>query len=102
MLLKLTIDPQRFGDLVRRVDASFALKQGEPEIVAPGHDPNDLFYRGLRPASAIHECNQWIGEVLGAAGIPHTPVLDTPADGLALDLLASSHAVRVTPSQAKP
>lgn len=94
-LLKLTIARDRFGGLVHRVDASFALKDGEPEFLVKGGDDNDKFYRGRRPASAIHECNQWIGEILGAAGVPHTEVLDTTSDGLALDLKNSGHAVAV-------
>ena len=94
-ILKLTISRARFADLERRVDQSFALKAGKPEFFENGAAANDKFYRGLRPASAIHECNQWIGEVLGAAGIPHTPILDTTSDGLAADLKGSGQAVQV-------
>ena len=99
-VLKLVIAPERFGALVARVDDSFALEQGRPAFLLQGQDADDRFYRGLRPDSAIHECNQWIGEVLGAAGVPHTPVLDTTSDGLALDLQASGHAVPVAGSSA--
>lgn len=95
-VLRLDIPAARFGDLVRRVDASFALMDGAPEFVARGRGRNDLFFRGRRPASAIHECNQWIGDVLGAAGVAHTPVLDTATVGLALDLRTSGHAVPAT------
>jgi hypothetical protein len=94
-LLKITIQADRFGELIRRVDQSFALNDGKPEFLTDGLDGNDKFYRGRRPASAIHECNQWIGEVLGAAGIPHTEVLDTTSDGLALDLKDSGHAISI-------
>ena len=95
-LLKLNIPRQRFNDLVRRVDRSFALQNGKPAFLVNGLDANDRFYRGLRPASAIHECNQWIGEVLGAAGVPHRPVLDTTSDGLAEDLKSSGQAVEIS------
>ena len=101
-LLRLTIPEARFDDLERRVDASFALRDGRPEFLLRGQDPNDDFFRGRRPASVIHECNQWLGEVLGAAGVPHTPVLDTTSDGLALDLVASGHAVRVPDAVGSP
>ncbi len=94
-IVKMKISRERFGDLQRRVDASFALSNGAPEFVARGHDQDDAFFRGLRPASAIHECNQWVGEVLGAAGVPHTLVLDTTSDGLALDLVTSGHGARI-------
>ena len=94
-ILTLTISRARFADLERRVDQSFASKAGKPEFLENGADANDKFYRGLRPASAIHECNQWIGEVLGAAGIPHAPILDTTSDGLAADLKGSGQAVQV-------
>lgn len=97
-IVKLTIAGARFGALVKRVDDSFATGPGgAPEFVARGRGTNDDFFRGRRPASALHECNQWIGEVLGAAGVPHTPLADTTSDGLAADLLASGHATRVTP-----
>ena len=97
-ILKLTISRQRFSDLVSRVDQAFALRDGRPEFVVNGLDANDKFYRGLRPASAIHECNQWIGEVLGAAGVPHSPLLDTTSDGLALDLRGSGQAIEIKPN----
>ena len=96
-LLKLSISRQRFSALVSRVDQTFALHDGQPEFLLSGLDANDKFYRGLRPASAIHECNQWIGEVLGAAGVPHSPLLDTTSDGLALDLKSSGQVIAIKP-----
>lgn len=101
-LLRLEIPAARFGDLVRRVDASFALDAGgRPQFIAHGQGgAGDQFFRGERPASAIHECNQWIGDVLGAAGVAHTPLLDTTTYGLALDLQTSGHGAPVVESAA--
>ena len=94
-LMRLAIPDDAFGRLVARVDAAFALTDGRPRVVAPGQDADDLFFAGERPASALHECNQWVGQVLGAAGVPHSYLLDTTSYGLAADLTASGRAVRV-------
>lgn len=97
-MLRLAIPADRFGALVARVDASFALEHGAPVFVAYGlGGADDRFFRGARPASAIHECNQWIGDVLGAAGVAHTPVLDTTSGGLAFDLRRRGYATPPAP-----
>ena len=36
--------------------------------------------------SLVHLCNHWEAELLHAAGLPTTPVLDTLPAGLVLDL----------------
>jgi hypothetical protein len=89
MVLRLTLSPARFEDLMRRVDQTFELKDGAPFVVNPGHNATDLFFKAAEPASAAHDCNHWIGDVLGRAGFPHNPVLDTASDGLAFDLKSS-------------
>lgn len=96
-IIRLSLSRTRFADLVRSVDESFALEGGQPEFVVRGREQNAKFFRGRRPASGTHECNHWIGEVLGSAGVPHTPLADTTSDGLAADLLSSGYATRVSP-----
>lgn len=92
-VLRLSIPADRVPALVAKLDASFALRGGAPVFVAEGLDgPADKFFLGSRPASGVHECNHWIGDVLGAAGVPHTPWLDTASPSLAFDLQHRGYA----------
>ncbi len=94
-VLRLAIPPARFDALVRRIDATFDAPGGRPRLTATGAG-GDLFFAGRERANGAHECNHWVGQVLGAAGVPHSYVLDTTAGGLAWDLLGSRRAVRAT------
>ncbi len=59
---------------------------GAPVIAAPRHDPEEGFFASRERFSLTHLCNHWTAELLNAAGLPVTPVLDTLPAGLALDL----------------
>ena len=101
-LVRLALPSRDFARFVGHVDRSFRLLNGAPIFVAQGSGgPDDAFFRGRTPASIVHECNQWLGETLGAAGVPHSYLADTTAPSLAADLVASGRAVRV-PTAPKP
>ena len=73
--------------LMARVDRSFALtKAGAPIPLPVTRYPDEAFFASVEPFSAIHVCNDWTAELLDAAGLPTTPVLDTLPAGLWLDL----------------
>lgn len=93
--LRLQISPEGLQRLKARLDASFALRNGRPIAIAPGHAPDALFFEGRERASAIHVCNHWTAQLLNAAGAPITPVLDLPSDGMALDLKLRAQAVPI-------
>jgi hypothetical protein len=67
------------GSLVRGAD-------GNP-VMSPIHrEPDEAFFASTEPFSLAHLCNHWTAQLLNAAGLPVTPVLDTLPAGLALDL----------------
>jgi uncharacterized protein (TIGR02117 family) len=73
--------------LMARVDRSFALtKAGAPVPLPVTRDPGEAFFASVEGFSLFHVCNDWTAELLDAAGLPTTPVLDTLPAGLWLDL----------------
>ncbi|MCJ2032832.1 DUF2459 domain-containing protein [Methylobacterium sp. J-068] len=72
--------------LLARLEASFRLTEGRPVAGGPGLYGPSLFYEGEGRFSYANVCNHWAARLLGAAGLPVTPVLDTHPAGLLLDL----------------
>jgi len=73
--------------LLLRASLAFALApNATPEAEPILRDPNEAFFRSSERFSALHLCNHWTAELLNAAGLPTTPVLDTVPAGLVLDL----------------
>jgi uncharacterized protein (TIGR02117 family) len=73
--------------LLARADRSFRLgPDGGPVVSAAAHDPGEQFFQSGEGFSLFHLCNHWVAELLSAAGVPTTPVLDTVPAGLKLDL----------------
>jgi uncharacterized protein (TIGR02117 family) len=73
--------------MLGRMDASFRLgPDGEPIVSPAARSPNERFFKSVETFSFLHLCNHWTAELLNAAGLPVTPVLDTLPIGLVLDL----------------
>ena len=73
--------------LQRRLDAAFAVGADGRPIRSPArHGPDEGFFASRERFSVLHLCNHWTAELLAAAGVPTTPVLDTLPAGLWLDL----------------
>lgn len=86
-VVKLTLSRRGFDRLVDRLDASFTLdRRGAPVAAGRGRDPDSLFFYSPEGADFAHACNHWIADLLDAAGVPTTPVVDTITAGLAWDL----------------
>lgn len=98
--LRLTLSLQGAEALRRRLDASFALRDGRPDpttATPPGERrPAELFFRSGENAWAFHVCNHWTAELLNAAGVPITPVLDLSTAGLQADLRWRAQATPAT------
>ena len=49
---------------------------------------NCIYYthKSQKPKRIFNVCNHWVSDMLSAAGLPVTPVLDTVPPGLLLDL----------------
>lgn len=80
------VSPAGLARLLARLEASFRLVDGQPVAGGPGLYGPSLFYEGEGRFSYANVCNHWAARLLGAAGLPITPVLDTHPAGLLLDL----------------
>jgi uncharacterized protein (TIGR02117 family) len=75
--------------ILSRVDQSLALDAGsQPQRSQTPRLADEAFFRSVEHFSLVHLCNHWTAELLNAAGLPITPVIDTLPAGLGLDLRA--------------
>jgi hypothetical protein len=73
--------------LLVRLDRSFARGPDGGPVASPAKRyPDEGFFRSVESFSLIHLCNHWTAELLSAAGLPVTPLLDTLPAGLWVDL----------------
>jgi uncharacterized protein (TIGR02117 family) len=70
-----------------RVDRSLTLDAGgQPQKTQGPRQADQAFFRSGEHFSLVHLCNHWIADLLNAAGLPTTPLLDTLPIGLDWDL----------------
>ena len=83
----IRISKAGLAQTILRIDRalSAAADGGPVQIMAP-HEPQSAYFRSPERFSLAHLCNHWTGELLSAAGLPTTPVLDTTPATLKLDL----------------
>ena len=75
--------------LEARIDQSLIRgPDGGPVPSAHVAAPDTAFFASTEHFSLIHLCNHWTADLLYAAGLPTTPVIDTVSAGLRLDLRA--------------
>lgn len=83
----VTISHAGLAALVARVDRSIVTDaQGRPLVQPSPPEADSLFVKSGEPFSILHLCNHWTAQLLDAAGVPTTPVIDTLPAGLKLDL----------------
>ena len=83
----ITVSDAGLARLEARIDRSLALgPDGRPLPGPATGEAQTLFYRGVEAFSVPHLCNHWTADLLHAAGLPITPVIDTLPAGLRLDL----------------
>lgn len=88
----IKLSPRGLAALAEAIDASLEPGPGGgpvsvPDAVGAGNGaPSRGFFAAGRPFSLVHLCNHWTADMLHAAGLPETPVLDTVPAGLKLDL----------------
>lgn len=83
----LTLSRAGLAALLARADRALIHNEVGAPVMAPIHrDPGEAFFASRERFSLIHLCNHWTAELLHAAGLPVTPVLDVLPVGLALDL----------------
>ncbi|ARO53646.1 hypothetical protein B2G69_05445 [Methylorubrum zatmanii] len=88
--------------LLARLEASFRLTDGQPAALGPGLYGPSLFYEAHGRFSYSNVCNHWAADLLNAAGLPITPVLDTHPSGLLADLRWRSGLTASAPEEAEP
>jgi len=86
-LMRVALSRNGFDRLLAKLDASFVPPQDGtlPDLGRGLYGPS-LFYPAQGHFSVLRVCNHWTGELLGAAGLPTTPVLETLPAGLMLNL----------------
>jgi uncharacterized protein (TIGR02117 family) len=86
-VVRISLSMTGFDQLLQKLDATFVPPQGGalPDAGKGLYGPS-LFYPAVGTFSFMHVCNHWIGDLLSAAGLPTTPVVDTFSSGLLLDL----------------
>lgn len=86
-LVRIDLSTEGFARLAARLDDSFGRgSDGSPIEIAPGLYGPSLFYRATGQTGLFNVCNNWIGRLLNAAGLPNQPLLSTSAGGLFADL----------------
>jgi hypothetical protein len=92
-VLRLRLSRPGFEHLQARLDRSFTLSEGRPLVAGRGRSPDALFFYGVERGDIAHVCNHWVADLLGAAGVPTSRLIDTSAPGLLWDLRTRGGAV---------
>jgi hypothetical protein len=87
-VMRLALSRQGADRLMERLDRSFLQRSGRPVDTTLPPAPKDgaRFFASTERFGLPKLCNNWVGELLAAAGLPTTPVLHLFAQGLMLDL----------------
>ena len=82
-LVKIPLSMSGFDQLLAKLDATFVAPQNGalPDLGRGLYGPS-LFYPATGTFSPFRVCNHWIGDLLGAAGLPTNPVFATLPVGL--------------------
>jgi len=98
-MLKVPLSRNGFDQMLAKLDATFVPPQSGvlPDLGRGLYGPS-LFYPATGTFSAFRVCNHWIGDLLGAAGLPTAPVLATLPVGLTLNLRWRAKLAPVTTS----
>ncbi|MDP3748820.1 MAG: DUF2459 domain-containing protein [Phenylobacterium sp.] len=86
-VLRVELSPKGAERMLRRLDGSFRLQDGEPVEAASAEDHGAArYFESVERFGLPMLCNNWTGELLDAAGLPTTPALHLPPQGVMLDL----------------
>jgi uncharacterized protein (TIGR02117 family) len=86
-MMKVPLSWNGFDQMLQKLEATFVPPQNGalPDLGRGLYGPS-LFYPANGTFGIARVCNHWIGELLGAAGLPANPVLATLPQGLMLNL----------------
>jgi len=86
-MMKVPLSWNGFDQMLQKLDATFVPPQNGalPDLGRGLYGPS-LFYPANGTFGITRVCNHWIGDLLGAAGLPSNPVLATLPQGLMFNL----------------
>jgi uncharacterized protein (TIGR02117 family) len=87
-IVRVALSERGFARMLSALNASIVL-HGEPptlQVLGRGLYGPSLFMRSNGTFHVFNVCNHFVADMLSAAGLPVTPVLDTVPPGLLLDL----------------
>jgi uncharacterized protein (TIGR02117 family) len=87
-IVAVSLSDAGFARMLSALNASVVLGGDPPALQTLGrglYGPS-LFFRANGAFHMFKVCNHWVADMLAAAGLPVTPVLDTVPSGLLLDL----------------
>jgi uncharacterized protein (TIGR02117 family) len=87
-IVRVSLSEEGFARILQALDRSF-VRNGEPpmpQALGRGLYGPSQFYRANGAFHLFRVCNHFVADMLSAAGLPMTPVLDTVPPGLLLDL----------------
>ena len=92
-MMKVPLSWNGFDRMLQKLDATFVPPQNGalPDLGRGLYGPS-LFYPANGTFRITRVCNHWIGDLLGAAGLPTTPVLATLPAGSAARSCAGAPA----------
>ena len=81
-MMKVPLSWNGFDRMLAKLDATFVPPQNGalPDLGRGLYGPS-LFYPATGSFGITRVCNHWIGDLLGAAGLPTNPVLATLPPG---------------------
>jgi uncharacterized protein (TIGR02117 family) len=86
-LMKVPLSRNGFDKMLQKLEATFVPPQNGalPDLGRGLYGPS-VFYPATGRFGMFHVCNHWVEELVGAGGLPTTPVLATLPAGLLLNL----------------
>lgn len=87
-IVRIGLTDASFARMLSALNATFAISDdpARPEVLGRGLYGPSLFFRANGAFHIFNVCNHWVADMLSAAGLPVSPVLDTVPPGLLLDL----------------
>lgn len=87
-IVRIAVSETGFTRMLSALNSTFALSHDPAglQVLGRGLYGPSLFFRANGAFHIFSVCNHWVADLLSAAGLPVTPVLDTVPLGLMLDL----------------
>ena len=82
----VALSPAGLDRMLDRMEASMKLSAGAPVRAKARTTPDEAFFDSVEHFSILRLCNHWTSDMLAAAGLPMTPLVDGLAPTLMADL----------------